>query len=223
MAYPYKVGDMLFMQPRSEDEPETYKARIVDLKERHICIEIPMRKGGEGLGFFPQGTELDVWFTGRDQLRYQFVSQVAGRKMERIPLTLLTHPNPETIVRIQQRQFFRVPCHADVQLYVHDDQTHPLSATTVDLSGGGMAFVLAGEQQLQVEDEVKWELFLPSMNGSSVSGRAVVKRVIPPEDKGLPYKYSLAFTEIAEQGRQQIIRYCFQRQLELRKKELDTP
>ncbi|GGK18841.1 hypothetical protein GCM10010965_09790 [Caldalkalibacillus thermarum] len=226
MDYLYKVGDKLFMKPCSEAGSDTYKARIVDLNEQYIYIELPMHEQSSRLAFFPEGTELEVWFTGKDKVPYQFVSQVAGRRKERIPVTLLTHPHPDTIERKQRRQYLRVPCDEKIFLYVQNDHQapkDPLIAQAVDLSGGGMAFTLAGKEQLQPGDEVKWEFSLPPVHESStpISGRGVVKRVTPPAEKGMPYKYSVAFTEIREQDRQQIIRYCLRRQLEMRKKGLD--
>jgi c-di-GMP-binding flagellar brake protein YcgR len=226
MGNPYTIGDTLFLQQRVsiEDEPLTYKARVADLSEQYISIEMPLGEKTGKIGFFPEGCEIEVWFYTQDGSKYFFPSSVLGRRKERIPLTLLTHPIKEDINRTQRREFLRVPCYEEVAIHpLRAGNFAPFLAKAIDLSGGGLAFVLPKLPGFPEGSEVRWWLSLPLKSGSILhpSGVGKIVRIIEPAEKGLPYRFPLEFSDILETDRQKIIKYCFERQLEIKKKGID--
>jgi c-di-GMP-binding flagellar brake protein YcgR len=226
VGYPYKIGDTLFLQQRvsTEDEPLTYKARLADLSEQYISIEMPLSEKTGKTGFFPEGCEIEVWYYTQDGSKYFFPSSVLGRRKERIPLTILTHPVTEDIKRTQRREFLRVPCYEEVAIHPsRTGQFAPFLAKAIDLSGGGLAFVLSKKPGFPEGSEVKWWLSLPLKSGSILhpSGVGKIVRVIEPDEIGMPYRFPLEFSDILETDRQKIIKYCFERQLEINKKRID--
>lgn len=218
---PYKVGDMLYLHPLERDGDGRYKARIIDVQQ-YIHVELPLRVEGKGWGRFTKGEKVEVYFFGPDQVPYSFQSRVVGHREGWISSILLEQPDAKSVIRHQQRQYVRVPCALHLKLHLvlkeKEEEAH-VQVQTVDLSGGGLAFVMK-EALFGIDDPVSWELDLPDSSGSmrTVSGQAKVKRVDPPEEPGLAYRYALAFTEISEPDRQKIIGYCFQRQLEIKRK-----
>lgn len=225
MKYPYSVGLTLSLQPKNSQEPaepELYHSKIVYLTSQHICIELPVRDDEGRYGFFPIGTELDISFVGRDNMFYQFPSSVLGRKKESKPLVLISHPEPNQIERKQRRNFVRIPTECEVTLHPVAAPLISYNGKTVDLSGGGMALVFHDPPSIEIGDKVlfRLDLVFSEEKHVTVEGMAELLRVSPltPDDGQL--KYSFQFTEIAEENRQQIIQYCFNVQLEERKRRL---
>ncbi|WP_025028860.1 flagellar brake protein [Caldalkalibacillus mannanilyticus] len=224
MKFPYKIGELLYMHQRlitQEDSP-IFKARIADLSEEYILIEMPMAEGTSKYGFFLEGSEFDVWFYAKDGSKYQFVSTVLGRKKDPMPVTLLTHPNPDSILRSQRREFIRVPCFEDLAVHpVNREEFPPFLAKVLDVSGGGLAFQLFEKPTLKEGDHFKWWLSLPLKTGNILhpSGTGRLIRIIEPHENGYPYKCSVQFKELTEVERQKIMRFCFEKQLEIKRKE----
>jgi c-di-GMP-binding flagellar brake protein YcgR len=225
VGFLYNIGETLFLQQRvtTENEPVTYKARVLDLSEQYISIEMPLAEKTGKIGFFPEGCEIEAWFYGKDGSKIFFLCSVLGRRKERIPLTLLTHPVADDIIRTQRREFLRVPCYDEVAIHpVTKGEFTPFLAKTIDLSGGGLAFVLPQKPELNAGSQIKWWLSLPLKTGTFLhpSGHGEIVRVIEPSEKGLSYKCPMEFSEVVETERQKVIKYCFERQLEIRKKGL---
>ena len=227
MSKPYHVGDMIFIQQKqSNGEVSIFKSRISDLTEDIILIEIPLNQSTNKYGFFMEGSEIDVYIDADDGSRYQFSCQVLGRKKEgEMVFTLLTHPQLNTITRTQRREFIRVPCYEEMAIHpVNNHLFHPFLAKVTDVSGGGLAFSLLNKAPSVKEGSIiKWYLSLPLQNGKIIhpSGIGKVMRIIEPKEKGLPYKYSVQFLEVAENERQKIMRFCFERQLNIHKKGVE--
>lgn len=225
MGFPYKMGDTLFLQQKvsTEEEPLTYKARVADLSDQYISIEMPLVEKTGQIGFFPEGCEVEVWFYAQDGSRYSFPCSVLGRRKESIPLTLLTHPDKENIERIQRREYVRVPCYEEVAIHpLSKGEFTPFLAKTIDLSGGGLAFGLSQEPRFSEGTEVQWWLSLRLQSGviAHPNGTGKIARIIEPTEKGVPYKCPMEFTDVLETERQMIIKYCFERQLEIKKKSI---
>jgi c-di-GMP-binding flagellar brake protein YcgR len=226
MGYPYKIGDTIYLQQRvnSDDEPLTYKARVADLSEQYISIEMPLSEKTGKIGFFPEGCEIEAWYYTQDGSKYYFPCSVLGRRKERIPLTLLTHPVKGEITRTQRREFLRVPCYEEVAIHpIITGKFAPFLAKAIDLSGGGLAFILPKKLGFPEGSEVRWWLSLPLKSGSILhpSGVGKIVRIIEPDEKGQPYRFPLEFTDVLETDRQKIIKYCFERQLEIKKKGIN--
>jgi c-di-GMP-binding flagellar brake protein YcgR len=226
MNIPLKVGEIITLQQSlasAQAMTEEYKSRIADLTTDYISIEIPISMRDGRFRFLPQGCEIEVSCYGHDGSQYIFPSYVLGRRKDRIPVTLITHPQPDQVTRIQRRRFFRVPTALD--LAVHPEEKgafEPFLAKTLDISGGGLAFHTPQRRELKEGTKINWWLALPlkdSVEHPHASGKIV--RVIEPHEQGFPYKYSIQFQNLNLAGEALIVRYCYDRQLELNKKLAD--
>jgi c-di-GMP-binding flagellar brake protein YcgR len=226
MKFPFKIGDLIFLQQRliSKEEPLVYKSRVADFGEQHISIELPIAKQNGKYGFFLEGSEVDVWYEAKDGSKYQFCSMILGRKKAIVPLTLITYPEPDSIIRTQRRQFIRVPCYEEVAIHpVIQDQFTPFLAKAIDVSGGGLALSQADKPKLNEGDILRWWMCLPLKSGVILHPNGIGKlvRIIEPKEKGLHYKCTVQFAEVLEPERQKIMKYCFEKQLEHRKKGIE--
>jgi c-di-GMP-binding flagellar brake protein YcgR len=223
---PLKIGETLYLMQDTNNinngnSELTYKARIADYNADYISIELPLSEETGRIGFFSEGKKIEVWLYTPEGAKYTFECLAIGRRKERIPLMLISHPLPNTVRREQRREFLRVPCYEEIAMHpLQSGDFNPFIAKFVDLSGGGLAFISLEKPKISTEKEFKWWLSLVLKSGPILhpSGTAKLIRIIPPAEKGLPYKCPIEFTNLAETERQKIIRFCYERQLEIKKK-----
>ncbi|GAA0369554.1 flagellar brake protein [Bacillus horti] len=225
MQIPLKIGDLLYItQATPEDQTQMrYKSRIADISTTAISIELPMSEQGGRFGFFPQGSTIEVSYPSTDGAQFVFHCTILGRRIEQIPLVNITLPDPETIVRIQRRNYLRVPCHLDLAVHAAEEgEFPPLVALATNLSGGGLQFESKHKPELPLHTQIDWWLSLPLQSGEILhpKGRGEIVRVINPNTSGLLHQYSVHFTAILERDREWIIKYCYERQLEMKKKQV---
>lgn len=228
MATPIKVGQVLFLQQSAirvdeEEEAQLYKARVADIKENHIAIELPMSEKTGRVGIFMVGEEFDVWFFHPDGAKYFFESHLTGRKKERIPMVLLALPNEDQIIKTQRREYLRVPAEVDMAIHpLQQDAFEPFVVKTNDLSGGGTSFRDITNNVIKEGTPFKWWLALDLKQKEMLhpSGLGEVVRIFNQNDHPIPYFYPIKFTEVSTKNEQKIIRYCFYRQMELNNKGL---
>lgn len=223
VAFDYKVGDMLYLQLDESDDakPITYKARIADMTNENLIIEMPISEESGRMGIFPSSSALFAWFYVDGGAKLTFETKVLGRKKENIPLVILAHPDPQQIRKTQRRNFLRVACKLEIAIHPEEDgEFEPFVTKTMDLSGGGLSFQ-SQDGSLKEKTKVKWWLSIPIKNEGIVHPHGlgtIIRRINPENTK--TYIYPLSFDEVTEVDRQKIMRYCFLRQLELRQKGL---
>lgn len=63
-----KVNDMLYMQLERSPEEATYKARVTELDDERIWMEVPLCEETGKFGLFAIGEELNVFAHGRAEM-----------------------------------------------------------------------------------------------------------------------------------------------------------
>lgn len=129
----------------------------------------------------------------------------------------LEKPTADSIWKVQRRLFFRVP--AILQLTVKEASGDLKKYVTDDISGGGFSF-FSKQKDFNVNDEIAGSISLKfdsAMKEVHYMGRII--RMNKDMHKG--YRIAVAFTEMKESVRTEIIRYCYRRQLELRNLMVD--
>jgi c-di-GMP-binding flagellar brake protein YcgR len=126
------------------------------------------------------------------------------------------YPGEEELVKIQRRQFVRVDATADISLY-YNDEYHP--TVTEDISAGGCAVLIRSGMDVAQGARITMIIVLTMQTGEchylEIAGSLI--RVWEKNNKKIA---SIQFLNLSEIQRQLIMRYCFERQLELRKKGL---
>ncbi|GAB7386239.1 flagellar brake domain-containing protein [Bacillaceae bacterium] len=225
-----KISQFIFLEEKSAEKdggeaPKngSLKSRVANVTDDHIEIEIPLDEQHGKFETFLPGDELFVRYVGEDGAQYEFSTVVTGKRMENVPLLILAKPEAEKITRKQRRQYFRIPAVLPIRVKtMRGNDEAEVSAQTVDISGGGLAFHCDPSIPFQVGEPLSCILTLAERGtgGRELTFTAEVVRIRPPEE--LPNSrqqlVSVQISEIREAERDMIIRFCFQRQVELRKK-----
>jgi c-di-GMP-binding flagellar brake protein YcgR len=204
-----------------EVSAESYKTRIADLQGDFAAIELPINEKTGRSGRFQPGAECDVWYIGDDGSRYNFRTEVVGKRNDNVPLLLIRMPTKDQLVRTQRRNYLRINTSVEIAVKTEDSiRNYHFLARTVDLSGGGLSFTCPESYRLKEKDRLRVWLSLPSKTGQVSHVHAVVEiiRCKPPGEKGQHQWISGKFVQINDSDQAKIVRACYERQLELRKK-----
>ncbi|MCP3772479.1 flagellar brake domain-containing protein [Paenibacillus sp. MZ04-78.2] len=214
-----KVNQMLFIQINSIDDEEArqeYKSRIADVSDTYISMEVPMNdKSGKLKRLYP-GDELSVYFITEGGMKNYFNSSVLGFSDDVIRLVLIKKPEPESITKVQRRNFLRVP--AVLEIAVKFSEQLQFVSQTDDVGGGGISFLCEEYVPAETGCTVECWLLVPFKSGliEHVPFKSEIVRVKELETG--KKQVMMRFSEITDRERQKIIRYCFERQFDIRKK-----
>lgn len=213
-----KINQILHIQINSIDEEEAkleYKSRIADITESYISMEIPMANQTGRFKRLYQGDELSVYFITEDGVKNYFNTTVLGFSDDVIKMIRIKKPEPESITKAQRRTFLRVP--AELEIAVKISEQLQFVTLTDDVSGGGISFLCDGYIPASAGQTVSCWLLIHYKNGQieHVPFKSEIVRVKPLETG--KQQVMLRYSEINDRDRQKIIRFCFERQLEIRK------
>lgn len=191
-----------------------YVSRVEDVETDKVAISLPTASG-QGVPLRP-GTSMKLTVMTESAL-YQFETSVLERKqLGAVPVLVVS--KPDSMKKVQRRSFFRVSAVLSAQYRflssVDSYSTEPFkTAATKDISGGGTCLVLLEDVKKEQLFELKIEL--PKMGFVNAVARAVMVK----GDSGKKKDVALEFAIIDESEREKVVKYVFQRQAELRRKE----
>lgn len=188
--------------------------RVEEVSDRWVAVLRPTHRY-EPVRFYP-GTpvEMRVVRTTAPEGIYRAETVVLGETRQRVPLLRLEPPLRWE--RSQLREYFRVPARRPVRVRkVKDgDDGVWMEGRTRDLSGGGCQAMLP--TKLEQGTAIELELELPDAVHRLVG---TVQRVqVESGDLDLPVSVGVKFEQLSERQREELIRYAFERQIELRRK-----
>ncbi|MBG9736067.1 flagellar brake protein [Paenibacillus alvei] len=210
------VNDTLYVQLiREKTEGLTYKARVTEVNEQLLWMEIPLSEETGKYGLFSNGDELDIYFSQSDGTKWNFRSQVMGRRQDTIPMMSIRKPEPHWLTQMQRRNYLRIQAFLEMAIRTTDGVK--FLALTEDISGGGLSFTTDFKWGLRESQVLQCWIAVPFRNGSieHVPFTGHIVRVQPMEEHR--QLVMLKFEQIANVEQQRLIRYCFERQLDLRK------
>jgi len=212
------IGQVIQIQLESADESQQkkpLKSRIAEVDERFFWIEAPIDEKGR-FWTLDNGEPLSVSFMDNGAT-VSFPTKVAGlHKEKNIRFYFIEKPDPAQITRTQRRSYLRVETELDVAVRLAGNRR--LLTVTRDISGGGMSIVTKGFVSLLPDDTLDCWVVIPFRNGTieHIQVKGVVVRTVSLGNEML---IMINFKDIAETDRQKIIKYCLDRQIELRKKD----
>lgn len=218
-----QVGLLLYIHEDREssmrEEETILKSRIAEINDKVIAIEMPIEEGSGKMRFFPKNTDLTAFFVDENGMKYNFSTKVTGKASDNIPLLLIEKPLESSISKIQRRDYLRVPMNLNL-IIILQNPVEIVNVQTIDLSGGGLSFSSKKPLPLQEDQTVNGVIHLPHWKSGSLDIRffASVKRVLPPNEQRPVQLVALQFEDIEERNRDQIIHFCFQREIELNRK-----
>ncbi len=215
-----KIGSQFILEIKYSDKFEKFKCKLVERKGQFIYIDYPINTETKKTAFFIDGTQLKCSFVAQDGSVYLFESEVVGRVRQNIPMIILSYPGDDQLIKIQRRQYVRVETAVDVAVHPLNKEFAPFVTVTSDISAGGAAIIAPNSLKLQPGNQLHVWLVLPMHSGEYhyLKINAKVIRIIPADD--LRNKVSLQFAEVNAHERQILLRFCFDRQVVMRKKGL---
>ncbi|MDE3839423.1 pilus assembly protein PilZ [Bacillus methanolicus] len=214
-----KIGDTLMLEPKYSNAIETYKCKLVERIGSDLYIDYPVNTTTKRTVFLIDGTQLKVTFVGEDGSVYLFESEIRGRVKQNIPMLILSYPEKENLIKIQRRQYVRVETPVDVAVHPLNGEFQPFTAVTEDISAGGAAAILTGKSEVLREGMIVEATFVLPFQSGEYHYKSFKSRVVRVEDVSENRKkISLQFTDITGQDRQLLLRFCFERQLDMKKK-----
>ncbi|KAA0550283.1 pilus assembly protein PilZ [Bacillus sp. BGMRC 2118] len=216
------IGDTLILEPKYSSENEKYKCKLVERTGDQLYIDYPVSiKTGKTV-FLLDGAQLKGSFIAKDNNVYLFETEVKGRTKQQIPMIAISYPGNDHLIRVQRRQYVRVDTPVDVAVHPIENEFAPFVTITSDISAGGAALILPPKVKLNSNTLIDLWIVLPMQSGDyhHLVLRSRVIRVIPGQN-GERDKMPLEFIEITESQRQLLIRFSFERQLNLKRKGLE--
>lgn len=214
--YP-KVNDLVYIHVASVDkkvQEKEYKSRIADDDDDSFLIEVPIESGTGRLKRLVIGDELSVYFLSEGGIKNFFNTYVTGFADDKVQMIRIRKPEPETITKIQRRDFLRVVADLEIAVRMKDDTR--FITYTEDVGGGGVSFKCESKYKISQGDQLYCWLLIPYKNGSidQVPFEAEVVRIKKLEtDRVIAM---LKLVSISDMERQKIIRYCFERQFDFK-------
>lgn len=209
-----KLGTQLLLEPTHTEKREKYQCKVVDLDDQYIYIDYPMDTVSKRTIFLMDGMQLRASFVEDSKAVYAFQTEVLGKKSVQIPMIKLALPPDSEFLRIQRRDFVRVNTSIDISVQFGEER---YQFVTDDLSAGGTAIIINTVVNFKAGDEVT--LLIPLLfNNGDIKYVSTLAKVVRFWDKGSLTIASLHFTDTDDLDKQQIVRFCFERQLWMRKK-----
>ncbi|HJF30958.1 MAG TPA: flagellar brake domain-containing protein [Sporosarcina psychrophila] len=206
------IGTIVVLDKDFTKNSEKFKSKVVDMNDGLVMIDYPTHIETGKTAFFMDGTQLHVTFSDSKKVSYAFRTEVSGRLNKGIPMLKLSYPGDDQLLKIQRREFVRVESAIDIAIEKDGRFSQYVAA---DLSAGGVALTLPNQDVFKKGDILSLTIVLPFMNREIKYVKADA-RVIRIWEKDGRIIASLEFEKINQVDRQYVIRFCFERQLQMR-------
>lgn len=217
------IGQFVVMQVLEGIFRGNYESRLQKMDKQSLYFDMPMNINTRSLQKFTIGTRLLVHYSDISNIPCAFETVVENDYLstEQEPVFVVKMPDLKSIRKNQRREYVRVPFSIPGELIVMDtgnQRFFTFQGEIQDLSGGGLAIQIAGDQNVNVGDFVGIRFQLRQNNQVvHISSRAQVVRV-QKSDFFSRKVCGLKFIDLQEQDRQNIIQFVFRRQIELRER-----
>ncbi|MDR4888739.1 flagellar brake domain-containing protein [Fredinandcohnia sp. QZ13] len=218
-----KIGDLIYLEPTINPNGEKYRCRVVEKMENRIYIDYPVNNSTGKTVFLLNGTQLKAFIAADSTSAYFFDTTVLGRVKQNIAMIVLSYPGEDSMYKIQRREYVRVETSVDVAVHSLNGEFQPFVSITRDISAGGAAIILPSSKTIIPGLDILTHFVLPSLSEEYhyVTLRSNVIRIVDGKN-GERNRASIKFVDISESDRQLLIKFCFERQLLLKKKGIHS-
>ena len=207
-----QIGMTVLINKEFTDKGEKYRSKIIDLGNDYVMIDYPTEVDTGKTAFFMDGTQLFVSFTDKLKISYAFKTEVRGRLLQGVPMLKISYEGDDQLIKVQRREFVRIETAIDVAVEKGHEKVQLVAE---DISAGGIALNITKAPFLEKEEVVSLLIVLPFANHEIKYVKAKGEVIRTWDDRGRTIA-SIQFGEIDAYDRQQIVRFCFERQLKQR-------
>lgn len=213
-----KINKLVSIETLNDNgETVRYASRVENIGQDWICLAAPMSRRLPV--YLPPETCINVLFW--DNLAVYSFKTTVIKSLKEGSVRQLSIRYPEKYDKVQNRQYVRVPVSLNVTIqYVNkEDETKEVVGKTRDLSGGGMMVTLKKSNIIKKNSLVTINFRLDDtvITCSAVIVRDDIEMDSDHITRGL---LGVKFLSISDKNRQLIIKFVFNKQIELRRKGL---
>ncbi|MGE7759430.1 flagellar brake protein [Peribacillus sp. NPDC097895] len=216
----FKIGDILMLEQKYSSRKEKFKCMVVEMEPGCVYIDFPINLETGKIAFLMDGTQLNVTFSNEDQAVYVFDSEVLGKVKGRIPMIQLMLPDTGTFVKIQRRQYVRLDVTLDAAIHPEHSEFTPFRALTEDISAGGASIRLLKGANIQSASQLFLWMALTLKSGEIHYLRLRSKVIRVTEKEHENKLLHVQFIEPTKSDVQILMRFIFEKQVDLKKKGL---
>ncbi|MFX3673961.1 MAG: flagellar brake protein [Paenisporosarcina sp.] len=212
-----RVGTILTLESTYTNSLENFRCKVVEERENVILIDYPISSETKKTSFLMEGAQMKASYIKDATAAFAFHTDVLGRVQGKIPMIMLSFPGNDQVIKIQRREFVRVDTPVDMAIE-YEGNYYQLVAE--DISAGGSAVIINQPVSFKEGDIISLTISLPFSNGEIkyIQSKAFVVRFW---DKEMIRMASIQFTNTDDLDKQQIVRFCFDRQLLMRRKGVE--
>ncbi|MEH6945141.1 flagellar brake protein [Bacillus sp. JJ722] len=216
-----KIGNFVLLKIKNGTEIEEYKSKVLEIERDSFCIDIPQNIRTLKSNALPKDVTIDLTYLTTDGNVFEFKTRVIGKKNSGVNMVELHYPSQEKHEKIQRRQFVRVNVPVDVAIHCPKNTITAFVSHTEDISAGGIAVFIPNNVEVKPNQiiDVWLALLFNSGEFKYLKFKSRVIRVLE-RDEFTQNIMTIEFTDISKGDRQLLIRYCFEKQLQLRDKLL---
>lgn len=184
---------------------ESFPSRIEDISKDHIIIAYPFKNG------YPVPLHTNETISLRfiqDQTPYACDVKVVTKLTAPVALLKVTKPNK--IIRIQKRNWVRLPYNTTVKYKLAGYEVDFMEVMSIDISGGGL--LLQTNHAIDINENLD---IIFKLDNFTISTTGRVVRSFPADNS---YRIAIKFEKISEIERDKIVGFIFQKQREFIKK-----
>lgn len=192
------------------DHDASCRSLIAEVGEQEILVCFPMDRSITGL--LSIGTKLELTYI-IDENKYSFQTEIIGRKQAIMPLIHIRIPLEEEIIRIQQRENFRV--RTNLRVYLDEYEL-----STINISAGGALFSCEIDLPYQEGEQVSGTLLIPNLQKKeldSVKFEGVIIRINQMNNEERK-NVALQFSSMDQKDQKKLVQYCFEKERQNRLK-----
>ncbi|SDQ54079.1 flagellar brake protein [Virgibacillus salinus] len=214
-----KIGTLLNLELKQDQTGEVlkYRCKVVEKNEDYLYIDYPIEIKTNKTAFLHKGSRLSVEYVGKDQSVYKFHTEIIARVKLNVPALIIDFPRKDNIKRIQRREYVRIETAIDIAFHGSKDS---FTTVTSDISGGGLSIIVPNGKTIVEKEEASVWIVLQMHSGEFQYVTALTEVIRVKESESTASIASLKFISVTKPVRQNIVRYCFEKQREARKKEL---
>ncbi len=216
----FKIGDILMLEPKYPSQKEKFNCMVVEMGTGCFYTDFPIDVETGKIAFLMDGTQFNVTFSNEEQAVYVFESEVLGKVKGRIPMMQLLLPEAETFVKIQRRQYVRLDVTLDTAIHPEHSEFTPFRALTEDISAGGASIRLLKGTNIQSVSQLYLWMALTLKSGEIHYLRLKSKVIRVTEKEHGNMLLHVQFLEPTKNDVQTLMRFIFEKQVDLKKKGL---